>query len=104
MSSRNNGHNECTVLSSPALAELPPEMSLTNQTNPAALPDGSTVSKNAPEEEHEPPTIDIVVNNVVCSFATRCHLNLKRIALEGINVVYKKENGVRYSCWTVLNI
>ncbi|ELT90049.1 hypothetical protein CAPTEDRAFT_75203, partial [Capitella teleta] len=40
------------------------------------------------------PILDIVINNVVCSFSTRCHLNLKRIAREGNHVIYKPENGM----------
>lgn len=43
------------------------------------------------------PEIDIVINNVVCSFSVRCHLNLRDIALRGINVEYRRENGVRNS-------
>lgn len=39
-------------------------------------------------------TTDIVVNNVVCSFSTRCHLNLRKIAMQGIHVEYKKENSI----------
>lgn len=46
------------------------------------------------EPQQESPVIDIIINNVVCSFSTRCHLNLKRIALEGANVIYKKESGM----------
>ena len=42
----------------------------------------------------EAPVIDIVINNVVCSFSTRCHLNLKKVAREGMHVIYKPENGV----------
>ena len=38
--------------------------------------------------------LNIYVNNVVCSYSTRCHLNLRRIAMEGMHVEYKKENGV----------
>ena len=34
------------------------------------------------------------VNNVVCSYSTKCHLNLRKIAKEGMHVEYKKENGV----------
>ncbi|EFA04368.2 TATA box-binding protein-like 1 [Tribolium castaneum] len=41
----------------------------------------------------EEPEIDIMINNVVCSFSVRCHLNLREIALNGINVEYRKENG-----------
>ena len=37
------------------------------------------------------------INNVVCSYSTRCHLNLKRIALEGNNVIFKRENNVSYN-------
>lgn len=42
------------------------------------------------------PEIDILIRNVVCSFSVRCHLNLREIALNGSNVEYKRENGVRY--------
>lgn len=41
------------------------------------------------------PVIDIVISNVVCTFSTKCHLNLKRLATEGMNVVYKREQGVK---------
>ncbi len=39
--------------------------------------------------------LDIIVTNVVATFRTRCHLNLRTIALEGNNVIYKPEVGVR---------
>ena len=59
-------------------------------------PAGSVHEANHETEEPQPesPVIDIIINNVVCSFSTRCHLNLKRIALEGSNVIFKKESGV----------
>lgn len=38
--------------------------------------------------------VDIIITNVVATFRTRCHLNLRTIALEGINVIYKPEVGV----------
>ena len=41
------------------------------------------------------PEIEIAINNVVCSFSVRCHLNLRKVATEGMNVIYKRENGVR---------
>lgn len=44
--------------------------------------------------EQEPRELDIVINNVVCSFSVRCHLNLREIALNGSNVEYRRENGV----------
>lgn len=47
------------------------------------------------EDENEPePEIDIVINNVVCSFSVRCHLNLREIALNGRNVEFRRENGM----------
>lgn len=45
-------------------------------------------------ESEAEPEIDIVINNVVCSFSVRCHLNLREIALNGMNVEYRKENGM----------
>ena len=58
------------------------------------------VAKNGDNEKNEEngqdkPELDIVINNVVCSFNVRCHLNLRDIALRGLNVEYRKENGVR---------
>jgi len=47
------------------------------------------------KEESDEPEVDIVINNVVCSFNVRCHLNLRDIALRGLNVEYRRENGVR---------
>ena len=35
--------------------------------------------------------MDIFINNVVCSFSVRCHLNLKEIALYGSNVEYRQD-------------
>lgn len=46
------------------------------------------------EELQESPEIDIVINNVVCNFNVRCHLNLRQIALTGSNVEYRRENGM----------
>ncbi|XP_034471974.1 TATA-box-binding protein-like [Drosophila innubila] len=40
------------------------------------------------------PELDIVINNVVCSFSVKCHLNLRLIALNGSNVEYRRENGM----------
>lgn len=46
------------------------------------------------QQQTDEPEIDIVINNVVCSFSVRCHLNLREIALNGTNVEYRKENGM----------
>ncbi|KAJ9596362.1 hypothetical protein L9F63_012637, partial [Diploptera punctata] len=56
----------------------------------------ATDSSTSTEKPAEPdsPEIDIVINNVVCSFSVRCHLNLRQIALNGANVEYRRENGM----------
>jgi len=53
---------------------------------------GPETTKEEPKDES--PEVDIVINNVVCSFSVRCHLNLKEIALNGSNVEYRRENGM----------
>lgn len=45
-------------------------------------------------DEEETPEIDIMINNVVCSFSVKCHLNLRQIALKGVNVEFRRENGM----------
>lgn len=45
----------------------------------------------APEES---PEVNVAINNVVCTFSTRCHLNLRQIALTGLNVEFKKAQGM----------
>lgn len=45
-------------------------------------------------QEDDSPVIDIHINNVVCTFNLRCHINLKRLAMEGSNVEYRREHGI----------
>ena len=59
-----------------------------------AEPGGDAVIDQEEQVADDAPVIDIAINNVVCTFNTRCHLNLKRIAMDGMNVIYKRENGV----------
>ena len=59
----------------------------------AGVEDKETRADTVAKEESQP-EVDIVINNVVCSFSVRCHLNLKEIALNGSNVEYRKENGM----------
>lgn len=47
-----------------------------------------------PAEDEDTPEIDIMINNVVCSFSVKCHLNLRQIALNGVNVEFRRENGM----------
>lgn len=59
----------------------------------AALdPDMEQAADEAAEEST--PEIDIMINNVVCSFSVKCHLNLRQIALNGVNVEFRRENGM----------
>ncbi|XP_077866901.1 TBC1 domain family member 2B-like, partial [Saccoglossus kowalevskii] len=44
-------------------------------------------------EPAESQSVDIYINNVVCCFSTRCHLDLRRIGMEGINVEYRRDAG-----------
>ncbi|CAG9566605.1 unnamed protein product [Danaus chrysippus] len=67
------------------------------QTAQAAqqCPDTESDNHQPPaEEEEETPEIDIMINNVVCSFSVKCHLNLRQIALNGVNVEFRRENGM----------
>ncbi|KAM5263160.1 TATA box-binding protein-like 1 isoform 5 [Mus musculus] len=48
--------------------------------------------------------LDILITNVVCVFRTRCHLNLRKIALEGANVIYKRDVGVIFTDFKVVNV
>lgn len=46
------------------------------------------------EDADDTPEVDIHISNVVCNFSTRCHLNLRQIATNGMNVEYRREQGV----------
>ena len=71
-------------------------VSETAAPNEAGL-NGSQTNGPVTEGEQTPDVIpvDVAINNVVCSFSTKCHLNLKRIAMEGSNVEYHRQHGVR---------
>jgi TATA-box binding protein (TBP) (component of TFIID and TFIIIB) len=45
-------------------------------------------------EDNPGPEVDIILNNVVCNFSVRCHLNLKQIAMNGLNVEFHREMAV----------
>ncbi|CAF2971801.1 unnamed protein product [Rotaria sp. Silwood2] len=38
--------------------------------------------------------IELFVNNIVCSFALGCKLNLRKIAMEAANVIYKRDHAM----------
>lgn len=64
-----------------------------NQTGSVGNLDTGQISSIS-EQTEEVPEVDIAVNNVVCSFSLQCHINLKNLAMEGANVIYKRENNV----------
>lgn len=55
-------------------------------------PSGS--GESGAREQEESPEVNVAINNVVCTFSTRCHLNLRHIALNGYNVELKKAQGM----------
>ena len=71
-----------------AAAAAVPQLASAHTLVPKVEEDAEETSKE------ESPEVDIVINNVVCSFSVRCHLNLKEIALNGSNVEYRRENGM----------
>jgi len=52
--------------------------------------------KTEEEEVTDEPEVDITISNVVSNFSVKCHLNLRQIASNGSNVVYKREQSVSY--------
>ncbi|SPP84892.1 uncharacterized protein LOC117587117 isoform X1 [Drosophila guanche] len=61
----------------------------------ASVADGPlALLSNQQPTESDDPELDIVINNVVCTFSVRCHLKLRDIALRGSNVEYRRENGM----------
>ncbi|XP_034658906.1 uncharacterized protein LOC117895392 isoform X1 [Drosophila subobscura] len=61
----------------------------------ASVADGPlALLSNQQPAESDDPELDIVINNVVCTFSVRCHLKLRDIALRGSNVEYRRENGM----------
>uniref|UniRef100_A0A1B6GA63 TATA box-binding protein-like 1 n=1 Tax=Cuerna arida TaxID=1464854 RepID=A0A1B6GA63_9HEMI len=79
------------LMKDPVQAQMKAEDQLQLQTMQAQ---NSIVEQCVKESEEPEPEIDIVINNVVCSFSVRCHLNLRQIALNGINVEYRREHGM----------
>eukprot|EP00093_Oithona_nana_P012231 12231.XXX_27512_26322_1 [CDS] Oithona nana genome sequencing. len=56
---------------------------------------GEQFKEDSDEDVSEPQKeVDITINNVVSSFNVRCHLNLVHIAQNGLNVEYRRENGM----------
>lgn len=61
--------------------------------NPQGNVSGTPVDAvEQPQKEIDPEKdLNLYITNVVSSFRVRCHLNLRKIAREGINVIYQRE-------------
>jgi transcription initiation factor TFIID TATA-box-binding protein len=72
---------------------------LNNDTHSSKQNDNQLTIKSEKIDEKDDntkdtPELNLFINNVVCSYSTQCHLNLRRIAMEGMHVEYKKENNM----------
>ena len=70
-----------------------------NHFNPMAK--NQDFKENIQENQNE---VDIIIENVVCSFNVRSHLDLRKIARSGTNVEYRKENHRQSYRYQVLQI
>ncbi|CAF0984376.1 unnamed protein product [Rotaria sp. Silwood1] len=48
------------------------------------------------ERTQQDSEIELFVNNIVCSFALGCKLNLRKIAMEAANVIYKRDHAASF--------
>lgn len=83
------------------LAPAPTPAAATEQLNIQPVSNQKLNDNKAPTSteqsyyvEEESPEVNVAINNVVCTFSTRCHLNLKTLALNGFNVELKKAQGM----------
>ena len=74
-------------------------MMSSNHFNPMAA--NQDFKENIQENQNE---VDIIIENVVCSFNVRSHLDLRKIARSGTNVEYRKENHRQSYRYQVLQI
>ncbi|XP_052284203.1 TATA box-binding protein-like 1 [Dreissena polymorpha] len=73
---------------------LPHMMQAQFQNGTPAVLGAPEVIEDVTMPEDEPLNISISISNVVCTFSTKCHLNLKKIAMEGSNVEYHRQHGM----------
>ncbi len=105
----NNNNQHINTTTSPALNLGNNDKKHSIKIEPVEQPAATEVSASKPSTnlpEIGTDTNDIPgvhVNNVVCSYSTRCHLNLRKIAMEGMHVEYKKENGVSFQLFVSLS-
>ena len=82
-------------IDSPVLGQLPSTI-IKHDDQQLTNVDESTQMSNAPDpiDHGEDSEIELFVNNVVCSFALGCQLNLRKIAMEAANVIYRRDQSV----------
>ena len=72
-----------------------PELRLTLKPPPSQTKHDSDDNIKTNNNASRPSTsVEISINNVVCSYSTRCRLVLRKIATEGMHVEFKKENNM----------
>lgn len=52
------------------------------------------ILSDSEDRQKQIPEIDINLTNVVSTFSTSCHIDLRTLAMRGINVTYRKEKGM----------
>lgn len=85
-------HTNSVLPNSERKEQSPTELNSSPAPTPPVV--DQPINENNDDENEPEPEIDIVINNVVCSFSVRCHLNLREIALNGRNVEFRRENGM----------
>lgn len=84
---------------------LTSESPVTLNSQPAALSENENNNLNSNENQEKNDVngqihndvedeLEISISNVVCNFSVKCHLNLRQIATQGANVVYKRDQNV----------
>nr|CAG4643474.1 EOG090X0CO7 [Ilyocryptus agilis] len=92
--SNGSSANNCVPLSSLGQPRKDTEAYLHDASSNGASENGVNDEQIEDVPPTDEPVIDITINNVVCSFSVKSHLNLKQIAQTGFNVEYRRENGM----------
>lgn len=74
------------------------EMNNTNKNNCQIESNTVEMHENDDESQTNEDSVDITISNVVTNFSVCCHLNLKQIATNGSNVVYRRDQSVCILC------
>ncbi|CAF4374875.1 unnamed protein product, partial [Rotaria magnacalcarata] len=96
ISSLNNNFSSDTCVDGSILGRLPTSTIPRQQMPRENLEEQTSSSGNDIDIEHnqQDSEIELFVSNVVCSFALGCKLNLRKIAMEAANVIYKRDHAM----------